>query len=188
MIILLWAWTLGIVVMYVSSKFTRLQRGREDVAGEYKAVFELSDAMHAQLDTVEEEDGKEIRQITESALQRRITKDLHGGSIAYDTAILSKDDEWSGGLDWTVKAWAIREMWWFFALVLAVTIDGFVIRRFFTDAYDGVRDDLWFPLALPMAILFAMYVGLTHSSRVMVLSWAMLVLCVLPAIVLKMAL
>ncbi|KAJ4987007.1 hypothetical protein SVAN01_07548 [Stagonosporopsis vannaccii] len=188
MIILLLVWTFGIIIMYVSSKFTRLQRGREDVAGEYKAVFELSDAMHAQLDTLEEEDGKEIRQITEPTLRRRVTKDLRGGSIAYDTTLLSKGDDWSGGLDWTLKAWALREIWWFVGLVIAITIDGFVIRRFFIDYDNGVRDDLWFFPALPLAIGFAMYVGLTHGSRVMVLSWAMLVMCVLPAIVLKMAL
>lgn len=156
------------------------------MAGEYKAVFELSDAMHAQLDSMEEEDGKEVRQITESTLRRRIKKDLRGGSIAYDTAILSKGDDWSEGVSWTLKAWAMREMGWFIALAFALAIDAIVIRRCFIDI--RLRADLWFFIALPLTIGFAMYVGLTHMSRVIVLLLAIVVVGVVPAIVLSVAL
>ena len=181
MIILLWIWTLGILIMYTSSKLTRLQRGREDVAGEYKAVFELSDAMHTQLSQLGSEEAKDVRQITESDLRQRIAKDLCGGTIAYDTALLSKGDDGTGDIDWTLKGWAKREIWWLIALAVSVIVDGVVVYQFMID---GLRSDLWFFLALPLALGFAVYVGLTQKSRVMVLLWACLVVCVLPAIVL----
>ncbi|KAH6621769.1 hypothetical protein C7974DRAFT_361696 [Boeremia exigua] len=182
MVILLWVWTLGVMIMYISSKMTRLQRGREDVAGEYKAVFELSDAMHSQLTHIEKEEANDVRNMTESALRRRITKDLYGGSIAYDTALLPESTDGKEGNEWTLKAWAKREVWWLLALTVAVVIDIFVIRSFIMHP---VRNDLWLFPALPLAIGFAMYVGLTCKSRLMVLFWAALCVCILPAIVLS---
>ncbi|KAF2621982.1 hypothetical protein BU25DRAFT_219774 [Macroventuria anomochaeta] len=181
MIILLWVWTLGIIVMYTSSKFTMKQRGREDVAGEYKAVFELSGAMHLQLAQIENEEAKDVQQITESNLRQRITKDLRGGTIAYDTALLPERNSGAEGIYWTLKAWTRREMWWLIATAVSIIVDGFVVKSFIKDK---PRNDLLFFLALPLALGFAMYVGSTHKSRVMVLFWAVLVVCVLPAIVL----
>lgn len=179
MVILLWIWTLGTIILYTTSKFTRLQRGRLELAGEYKAVFELSEAMQDQLVSLEKEEADGVRKISESSLRQRIKKDLRGGAIAYETSLLPKAEE--GQNDWTFKAWARREIWWLLALVLALTIDGIVIDRM---VGTGVKSNLWFFLALPLAITFAMYVGLTHSSRMMVLLWAGSVVCVLPAIVL----
>ncbi len=184
MIILLLVWTVGIYVMYLSSKLTRLRRGSKDVAGEYKAVFELSDAMHTQLTQFEKEEANDFRDITESELRRRITKDLHGGSIAYNTALLHADPDGIKSDEWTLVAWMRREMWWMFTLAVSVVVDGFIIRRFLID---GLRGDLWLFPALPLAIVFSMVVGLTYKSRLMVLLWAVLVLCVLPAIVLGIA-
>ena len=181
MIILLWFWTLGTIFMYKTSKLTRLQRGDRDVAGEYKAVFELADSMHIQLAQHAKEEAKDVRQMTESGLRQRIKKDLRGGIIAYDTALLPRGDDWAESDYWTFKAWARRDLWWLFALAVAITIDGIVVSQFI---HDGLRKDLWFFLALPLAIGFAMFVGLTHKSRSMVLFWTVLVVCVLPAIVL----
>nr|GFD59915.1 hypothetical protein [Tanacetum cinerariifolium] len=80
----------GITMMWVSAKLTMRQRGREDVSGEYRAVFELSDAMHEQLSPLQNEDAKDVREIDESTLRKRITKDLRGGTIAYETRLLSE--------------------------------------------------------------------------------------------------
>ncbi|KAF3043593.1 hypothetical protein E8E11_004926 [Didymella keratinophila] len=126
MVLLLWLWTAGILVMYTTSKFTRLQRGRQDVAGEYKAVFELADAMQEQLVQQETEDAKAVQHITESALRKRITK--RGGAIAYDSALLSVDDTVAN--QWAFKAWAKREVWWLLALAVSFVVEGCVINAF----------------------------------------------------------
>ena len=183
MLILLWIWTIGIIIMYTTSKLTRLQRGRPDVAGEYKAVFELADAMHTQLTELTKEEGSsdDMRSITESTLRQRIKSDLRGGIIAYDTNILlDKTDEPGDADNWTLTAWARREVWWLLALALAVAVDGVAISQL---VKTRMESNVWFFPALPLAIGFAMFVGLTHASRGMVLLWAVLVACVLPAIV-----
>lgn len=181
MLILLWLWTIGITIMWASAKFTMKQRGREDVAGEYKAVFELADAMHEQLSPFRNEDAKHVRQITESTLRKRIEKDLRGGTIAYDTALLNESEESIAGSDWSVKGWAKREAWWLVALVTSVVVTGLCIRAF---VFEGMRGDLFVFWAFPFALIFSMYVGTTHQSRGMVLFWAALVVCVLPATIL----
>ena len=165
--------------MYTTSKFTRLQRGRPDVAGEYKAVFELADAMQEQLVQQETEDAKAVQHITESALRKRITKDLRGGAIAYDSALLSVND--ARAKEWAFQAWTKREAWWLLALAVSLVVEGCVINAF---VRYGLRGDVLGIVALPLAIAFAMYVGDSHRSRGMVLFWAVLVVCVLPAIIL----
>lgn len=183
MLILLWIWTIGIKIMYTTSKLTRLQRGRSDVAGEYKAVFELADAMHTQLIEHMKEEGSndDVRSITESALRQRIKSDLRGGTIAYDTSILLDKTDGPGDTgNWTLKVWARREMWWLLALALAIVVEGVVISQL---VRTGIESNYWFFPMLPLAIVFAMFVGLTHASRGMVLLWAVLLVCVLPAIV-----
>lgn len=180
MVLLLWSWTSGILIMYTTSKFTRLQRGRTDVAGEYKAVFELADAMREQIVQQETEDAKDVLLITESALRKRIAKDLRGGAIAYDSMLVSRVDDMSAE-KWLFRAWAKREAWWLLAFAVSLVVDGCLINMF---VRYGLRGDVWAFVALPLAIVFAMYVGLSHKSRGMVLFWAVLVVCVLPAIIL----
>jgi hypothetical protein len=184
MLILLWIWTIGIVIMYTTSKFTRLQRGRPDVAGEYKAVFELADAMHTQLIQLTKEEGTsdDVRSITESTLRQRIKSDLRGGTIAYDTNILlDKADQPGDANNWTFKAWVMREMWWLLALAVAVAVDGVAISLL---VRNNMTSNVWIFPALPLAIGFAMFVGSTHASRVMVLTWVVLLVCAPPAIAL----
>jgi lipopolysaccharide export LptBFGC system permease protein LptF len=180
MVLLLWLWTLGILVMYTTSKFTRLQRGRQDVAGEYKAIFELADAMREQIVQQETEKAEDVHLITESKLRQRISKDLRGGAIAYDSALLPGTDG-TRAKEWSFGAWAKREMWWLFALAVSLVVEGCLINTF---VRYGLRGDVWVFVALPLTIAFAMYVGASHRSRGMVLFWAVLVVCVLPAIIL----
>lgn len=182
MMTLLWVWTIGVTIMWASAKVTMKQRGRQDVAGEYKAVFELADAMHDQLSSVATEEAQDARQMKESTLRQRITKDLRGGAVAYDTALLSKQEGVIEDNEWTLKAWARRELWWLIALVASIVIDVVCIRAFVIGLQ---RTNLFVFWALPLALIFAMYVGTTHSSRGMVLLWVALVVCVLPAIVLR---
>jgi hypothetical protein len=181
MIILLWSWTIGITITWVSAKTTMQQRGRKDVAGEYKAVFELADAMHEQLASVVNEEANDARQMNESTIRQHITKDLRGGTIAYDTSLLSERVDGTEGNEWTMKAWARKEMWWVIALTASVVVDVIIIRAF---VMEGMRGDLFVFWMLPLALMFAMYVGTTHHSRAMVLFWVALVFCIIPAIIL----
>lgn len=109
MVLLLWLWTVGTAIMWTSAKLTMKQRGREHVAGEYKAVFELSEAMQQQILPHEIEEGKDMHCITESTLRRRITKDLCGGAISYDSPLLSEGANGTTKNEWTLKAWLKRK-------------------------------------------------------------------------------
>lgn len=180
MVLLLWLWTSGMLIMYTTSKFTRLQRDKTDVAGEYKAVFELADAMRDQLVQQEVEKAEHVTQISESELRKRIKKDLRGGRIAYDTVLLP-EVHGDSAKEWAFRAWAKREVWWLLALGVSFVAEGCLINMF---VRYGLRGDVWGIVALPLAIAFAMYVGESHRSRGMVLFWAVLVVCVLPAIIL----
>lgn len=179
MIILLWLWTVGIAIMWISAKFTMKQRGREHVAGQYKAVYELSEAMQEQILPLENEDGRDMRHITEATLRQRVTKDLKGGAISYESPLLSKSEDDAINNAWTFKAWMRREMWWLIAFAACVVISIIAIRASVADR----RDDLFVFFALPLALGFAMYVGTTHQSRGVVLFWAVMVVCVVPAII-----
>ncbi|KAF2998280.1 hypothetical protein E8E13_006955 [Curvularia kusanoi] len=158
MLMLLLLWTSGILTMYATSKLTRLRRGdRTQIAGEYRAVFELADAMHSQLLSLENDDsvcsgGDARRNLSEGELRKRIETQLRGGEISYgegdaglprkgkagavEDGLLSsgtteseKDGGKEEGAEWTVKAWVRREIWWLFALALALVVEGVVIAK-----------------------------------------------------------
>jgi hypothetical protein len=80
-----------------------------------------------------------------------------------------------------MKAWARKEMWWVIALTASVVVDVIIIRAF---VMEGMRGDLFVFWMLPLALMFAMYVGTTHHSMAMVLFWVALVFCIIPAIIL----
>ncbi|PSN68740.1 hypothetical protein BS50DRAFT_453521, partial [Corynespora cassiicola Philippines] len=78
-IILLLIWAIGIYSMWITSHFTMRRRGRTEVAGEQKAIFELANAMHEQLSR----HMKDIPNQPEASISKCITQDLHGGEISY---------------------------------------------------------------------------------------------------------
>ncbi|KAJ4361735.1 hypothetical protein N0V95_001628 [Ascochyta clinopodiicola] len=185
MMLLLWLWTLGTTTLHTISTLRLKQQHRTSVAGEYKAVFELADAMHVQLSSTSDEtatdDAMDPRQLSESSLRQRIKSDLHGGAIAYDDAVPPPDDERK---TCTFRAWVRREVWWLLALAVCTTLSIFSIYTFIRSG----RIDLFVFFALPLALGFAMHVGTTQGSRGMVLGWTVGVVCVGPAIVLVVAL
>ncbi|KAI0582429.1 hypothetical protein Ptr902_00693 [Pyrenophora tritici-repentis] len=92
MVIILIIWTIGILVMWRRSQSTVKRRARKEVAGENKAILELSYTMRRQLSEHTREEGEDDSTITESVLSDRIKKDLQGGSISYLTPLLPNGD------------------------------------------------------------------------------------------------
>ncbi|KAA8626528.1 hypothetical protein PtrV1_02208 [Pyrenophora tritici-repentis] len=78
--------------MWRRSQSTVKRRARKEVAGENKAILELSYTMRRQLSEHTREEGEDDSTITESVLSDRIKKDLQGGSISYLTPLLPNGD------------------------------------------------------------------------------------------------
>ncbi|CAO2653004.1 Nn.00g024150.m01.CDS01 [Neocucurbitaria sp. VM-36] len=118
MIISLLIWAIGIFTMWLKTHFIMKRRGQRDVAGEYKAVLELADAMHAQIGDLDSrvEDVKHITSLTEKDLRRCFMVEMNGGSICY-RACPSMNTK-TGDIDsgWGFQAWAKTERWWLISL------------------------------------------------------------------------
>jgi len=150
------------------------RRGRTEVAGENKAVFELADAMRHQMSEHTGEEGDGASPITEETLHRRITKDLRGGSIAYTTVLLANADAVE---KWTLKACiksnkATTFVIFFFALYEALVFFLFIYNFF-------VFIHVMFCSALPVTYWVALYIGSTRRSRTVIFFWSLIAFGVL---------
>lgn len=145
--------------MYLSSLTTLKKRGRSksDIVGEYQAIFELSHAMRTEL--THHTGTEDARHLTESQLQKRITVELNGGSIS----LLSSFSLGS----WRFRHTLRKEAWWIGFLALATPAAiwcGFV-------PYMAPS-----VMALPLPVVFAMYVRTTGRSAGVLLFWPGVVL------------
>tara|TARA_R110002003_G_scaffold138_8_gene12708 strand:- start:11748 stop:12281 length:534 start_codon:yes stop_codon:yes gene_type:complete len=95
--------------MWLWAHITMQRRGRDQVAGEHKAVLELANAMQTQT----KGDEGNAAELTESELQHRIAED-RGGAISYEASLLSAGD---GDRGWVVAQYLKREKWWLAVLV-----------------------------------------------------------------------
>ncbi|KAF2121945.1 hypothetical protein BDV96DRAFT_562683 [Lophiotrema nucula] len=158
MIVLLELWTTGILCMWVISHIalrTRSDSGANK-RGETKAIFELADAMGAQLQTSDYKTDPRFE--LEHELRQRIRKDLKGGKISYPPPVLL-DSEF--GFRKTIWAWVKKERWWFgfFWLWAAMASSMWVIN---------------FPFAMWCAgpaggAFFALTIGTTWRSRTFII-------------------
>lgn len=160
--------------MWLRSHSTMKRRGRTEVAGENKAVFELADAMRHQMSEHTGEEGDGASPITEETLHRRITKDLRGGSIAYTTVLLANADAVE---KWTLKACiksnkATTFVIFFFALYEALVFFLFIYNFF-------VFIHVMFCSALPVTYWVALYIGSTRRSRTVIFFWSLIAFGVL---------
>lgn len=160
--------------MWLRSHIALKRGGRAAVAGEYKAVLELAEAIHAQLEDHNRESGHTSADLTESKLRRRI-KDLRGGTISYENAQSSTGDGRKGKFGWGFRAWVKKEKWWLCALlpILGGTIASLTtLQTMFIIA-----------LGLPFELFIAMYIGSTNKSRGIIMLWSFLVLGALPQVI-----
>jgi hypothetical protein len=178
MLFLLIVWTLGMIIMSVNADMTMKRRCRNQVAGEYKAVLELSSAMQSQLRATSSSNSyseTDTADIAESELRRRIIQDLRGGAISYKAPLLSSEESDCDKVGWEyVKI----EIWWLVVLVvfLAASIALGVVVAGFLQLFIFVLGTL-------NSLIMAISVGSTHGSKGIVMWWCFWALVVLPQVI-----
>ncbi|KAL1794359.1 hypothetical protein ACET3X_007780 [Alternaria dauci] len=160
-------WTLGLFTMWIRAQMVMKKRGRgkEEVAGEHKAVFELAAVMREQINELTKEEGEDVSALTEANLRRRITKDLRGGSISYTTPILPNGES---GEKWNAKAWIKSHKLTIIAMVLCVV-------AMTIDAAINIPRGAVIPVPLPLELVAALYLGSTRASRIVLFVWIVIV-------------
>jgi hypothetical protein len=175
MVIILLVWSIETWIMWLRSRSYLKRRGRTEVAGEYKAVFELADTIRTRIQEYEREHGDDVPAVTESGLRRRVMKDLRGGSISYTTPLLSNEKVGQGYAGWNFRAWMKRNHMSFFALFVS-----FAVALIIFVAYVKVALVLFVPLPLECAIY--LYLGTSQRSRTVLFFWLYVVISVVPQI------
>ncbi|CAN9432354.1 unnamed protein product [Alternaria alternata] len=166
-------WTLGLFIMWIRACMVMKKRGRGrgDVAGENKAVFELAAAMREQMNEPTKEEGDDVSALTETKLRRRITKDLRGGSISYTTPILPNGDS---SEKWNAIAWIKSNKLSIIAMIVCLV--AMMINLFVWVPDDTGTVAL---LPLPTVLIAALYIGSTRGSRIVLFVW-IFILVVIP--------
>jgi hypothetical protein len=164
-LILVMLWTIGILIMRGIAKATMKRQGRTEVAGQYKAIFELSDTMHMQLVHLEER-GRDLATLTESVLRERITKGLQGGSIAYETRAPIPSEDNIYGVEVGFVPWMKRGKYWLGSLLVSLGGLGGAFSTpggmlFLTTIFSG----------LSLAIVLTLCIGSTPQSRIVIFIW-----------------
>lgn len=152
-------------VMWTHSHLTMRSRGRTEVAGEYTTVLELADSMHTQLHqygvfdkTNPQEGTKSILWLTESTLCRRVTDDLHGGSITYRMPLLPTDANGRRGGCNGLRDLLKRDGWWT-ALVVISLLASLSLLSTFSTSFLGLVI-IWVLVTFPATMLLTVCLGL----------------------------
>lgn len=154
MIGLVLVWTLGIYLMWLQSHLTMKKSGRQEVAGEQKAILELAESMKRDL----MENGHDPTTMTEAQVNSAVNDTLKGGSINYQLPLIPEGFSLRKGL----MGWLNKEKWWTLAIMSLILIlcTVWVVDPFAT---------MW--LSGPTATLIvALQVGSTTGSRVVLLT------------------
>jgi hypothetical protein len=176
MLILCILWTVGIAIMWTQSYITMKNRGRKDVAGEYKAVLELADALNTTLVQNMDSSPQNTLNLTESTIRRRITKDLHGGSIAYETPLLAGGENGEGDHREELRKWLKKEAWWILVIVVSLAPCFFL----FMTAPRGMS---WILVEFLAALVFTVCIGTSGKSRGVLFLWSFTLLCLIPLLI-----
>ncbi|KAF1937400.1 hypothetical protein EJ02DRAFT_426675 [Clathrospora elynae] len=166
--------------MWFRTHIIMKKRGIEDVAGEYRAVLELADAIRAQLQptTPSVERGQEpldnISAFTESKLRRRITKDMHGGSISYVVPLLYNGENGEGDGGWGFRAWVKSNRWSIFTFLVSVALLMTNVILLF------IPTPIIVFLSLPLTWFFSIHMGTSSMSRVVLFFWFFVIMSVVP--------
>lgn len=161
-------------IMWLYAHITTKRRGRQHIAGEYRAVLELARAMQKQSVVDNDKHSIDTTDGTEAELRRRIVKDLKGGAISYNTELLSNLEDQGGALGWrSVKAYLKKEKFWLLALV--VLVGGSIALGVLNALPEGTC-----VVGLTLALIITLCVGTTPNSRRIIMFWCFWILAVLP--------
>jgi hypothetical protein len=137
------------------------------VAGEYKAVLELAAALNKQLLPAIPLENNGILTLTESNLRCRIKEDPHGGSMTYETSLLTSDDKNDDDAGTGFRGFLRKEGWWVVSILAflgtgcGLFLSGFLINS-------------WPCFSLSATLIFTMCVGSTGKSRIFIFLWLFL--------------
>jgi len=151
--------------------------GRTNVAGEYKAVLELADALNAQFMHAREMGTKDILALSESKLRRRIKKDLNGGLMTYETPLLTSNDEGKCNDKKGFRSLLKTEVWWIIPILMTwgANLMGFLLFPY--------AMALIF-LGLLVTLVLTVCIGSSGKSRGVLFLWLFTPLCLTPLFVL----
>jgi hypothetical protein len=168
MIVLLLFWLIGIFSMYLRSYATMRKRGITEVVGKYKAVFELAKAMQTQLNNHPgTEETRDPTLLTEEKLERRIAKDLDGGSIAFECDLLIDSTTHEKGA-WKFRSLLKKNAWWLLVVIVLETAPAiFVALLLARYGYAA--------MILPFITIFAMCVRTSGKSGFVLVFWPLCV-------------
>ncbi|KAH7138712.1 hypothetical protein B0J11DRAFT_588178 [Dendryphion nanum] len=147
MVIICLIWSLGIFYIWIRSRHTLRRQGRGEIPSDYKAIFELANAMHLQLVELGEEKGRGLispsrdlvktatiinentrlklakrdlfpyTAITGSEIRRRISKDLKGGMISPKSFYDSSEEKSKQKRIHKIWRWCKKEKKWLLVLL-----------------------------------------------------------------------
>lgn len=170
-IIILFAWTVGMYIMWIYTHYTLALRSRlpEQISGANRAVLELAVAMQNELE-VQHVDPCLLR---EKQLKERINREIGGGAISYAYADSAPKFH---SIRRAIKTWFAAEKWWLLAML---TVSVLMSTLWMTLSYDGSGwfwFGFWFWLWLPsvwFGQFWAFCIGKTTGSRsLIILFWA----------------
>lgn len=155
--------------MWIHSVSVMAKRGRDSVAGEWKATLELADAMRAELDQYDTDDLKAMT-IKEFQLRNRIRNDIYGGSIAY-----SKTLEDSVQCDSTYGMAALLKLT---PLKLQIGLLCFVLSLIAPAIVNVIFKErmLYFINGFPIIAILLFTIGSSWKSNTVLFLWAIVII------------
>jgi hypothetical protein len=159
-------WSIGTYIFWLKAHLTLKVRDIREIPGEYKAVIGLGAAMQREFT----KEGEDITCLEERQIISRIRRDLKGGTIKNDSAIIQQPQY---RFRETIKRWFRRDKWWFggFVALTAIWITILVT------AFLGIRYTYYISPTflisvcafLSLGTLLAMFIGRKTGSRILML-------------------
>ncbi|PVH93747.1 hypothetical protein DM02DRAFT_215056 [Periconia macrospinosa] len=155
--ILLLLWALSMLIMWYHAQAKLFKGGYLNIGGGYKAVVDVAEAMHKELDTPD----FSLRQSTETQIKQR-TVAISGGSISSDPLRVIETAP-----DNSFGEWLAHERWWWPITYILFACGSTILGLFY------IHTD--FSLIGPTCgLIFALAVGSTTKSRLVFVLLGML--------------
>ena len=149
-------WSIGTYIFWLEAHLTLKVRDIYEIPGKYKVVIRLGAAM--QREFVKE--GDDITCLEERQIISRIRRDLKGGTIENDGAIIQQPQY---RFREVIKRWFRRDKWWFGGFVVLTAI--WMTLLFMTSAIFAI----FICAFLSLGTLLAMFIGGKTGSRILML-------------------